>query len=300
VTLQSPPNSFLDVSSLLETSLPRQRIAWMPFVVGGFVTAVFLSWYFGHQGDGGNEIVSFVLTSGLTVMIVLMSVVSVLTVRRARAEQAQLAAIDELVQLRRWAESAMILQAFLSRPARSHSARAQALIYLAMVLTRYHRFEDSVAVHDYILSHISVDDSTGHAIRLGRAMALLREDSLLDADRAIAELRRESRGGESPGLALVEIFRDVKTGHPAEAIEMFEKSIPLMRKHLGHRIADVWGLAARGYEMLGRTDDAKKAFENATLLVSPAELTRRYPEIGPVAAKYPATIAPIEIGPEVV
>ena len=31
-----------------------------------------------------------------------------------------------------------------------------------------------------------------------------------------------------------EIYRDVKTGHPQEAVEMFEKSLPILRSHLGH------------------------------------------------------------------
>lgn len=279
----------------METSLPRARIAWIPFASTGFVVAVFVSWYFGHRTEDGDQAASVLLSVGLTVFVVIMSLSSVAAVRRARKEQSQLTGIEELVQLRRWPEAAVLLQNFLSRPARSHTSRAQALLYLAMVLTRYHRFEDSVAVHDYILQNIALDDATGHAVRLGRAMGLLREDSLLDSDRAIAELRRESRGTESPGLALVEIYRDVKTGHPAEAIEMFEKSIEMMRKQLGQRIADAWGLVARAYDMLGRTGEAKTAYENATLLVSPAELSRRYPEIGALAGKFSPSMEPPEV-----
>ena len=150
-----------------------------------------------------------------------------------------------------------------------------------MVLARYHRYEDSVTVHEYLLSEIPLDDVTEHGVRLGRAMALLREDNLLDADRAIAELRRTSRGIESAGLALVEIYRDVKTGHPAEAIEMFESRLPAMRRQLGHRVADAWALAARAYDMLGRREEAQTAYENATVLMPLPELTRRYPEIAP-------------------
>jgi tetratricopeptide (TPR) repeat protein len=297
--MQSPPNTFLDVSSLLESSMPRPRVPWLPFAAGGFFLAVFLSWYFGKQSDAAEAVASALFSIAFTFFIVFLAVTSFIAVRRARAEQGQLVAIEELVQLRRWPEAAMILQEFLSRPARSHTARAQALLYLAMVLARYHRFEDSVAVHEYILTHINLDDSTGHAIRLGRAMALLREDSLLDADRAIAELRRESRGEKSPGLALVEIYRDVKTGHPAEAIEMFEKSVEIMRGHLGQRIADAWGLVARAYDLVGRGADAQSAFANATLLVSPGELGRRYPETAKLAEKYKATVAPVEVAAEV-
>jgi tetratricopeptide (TPR) repeat protein len=188
-----------------------------------------------------------------------------------------------------------MLQTMLSRPARSPLARAQSLLYLAMVLARYHRFEDSVAVHDYILGEIPLDDVTDHAVRLGRAMSLLREDNLLDADRAIAELRRTSRGVDSAGLALVEIYRDVKTGHPAEAIEMFEKQLQVLRRQLSHRVADAWALVARAYDLLDRRQDAQTAYDNATLLMPLAELTRRYPEISPLATKYQPAPAPSEV-----
>jgi tetratricopeptide (TPR) repeat protein len=224
-----------------------------------------------------------------------VTVVGFISVRRVRAEQSAVSAVDELVQLRRWPEAGLMLQTMLSHPARSPLARAQSLLYLAMVLARYHRFEDSVAVHDYILSQIPLDDVTDHAVRLGRAMSLLREDNLLDADRAIAELRRTSRGVESAGLALVEIYRDVKTGHPAEAIEMFENRLPVLRRQLSHRVADAWALAARGYDMLDRPQDAQTAYQNATLLMPLAELTRRYPEISPLASRYQPAAAPAEV-----
>jgi tetratricopeptide (TPR) repeat protein len=290
-----PP--FLDVQMLIEASQPRPRIAWMRFGMAGFIAALLLSWMAGRQGanEPGQETWSSLIAAGLLLLIGGMAMVNMLAVRQARAEQGQLQALEELIQLRRWPEAAMMLQFFLSRPARSAAGRAQALLYLAMVLARYHRFEESVAVHDYVLREIPLDDVTGYAVRLGRAMGLLREENLLDADRAIAELRRESRGMESAGLALVEIYRDVKTGHPAEAIEMFNNRLAVMRKQLGHRVADAWGLAARAYDLLDRPAEARAAYENATLLAPVGELARRYPEIAALNGKYSPAAAPAEV-----
>jgi hypothetical protein len=137
---------------------------------------------------------------------------------------------------------------------------------------------------------------------------MLREDHLLDADRAINELRRSLRSSakiseeddgerapdeiESAGLALVEIYRDVKTGHPAEAIETFNKRLPALREQLGHRAGDAWVLVARAYDMLNRPDDAQRAYENATLLADRTELERRYPEVAPLASRYRAAAVP--------
>jgi tetratricopeptide (TPR) repeat protein len=291
----APP--FLDVNTLLEASEPRPRIPLIQFLIGGFVMAIILSFFLNRSPQGGasQDLLQSLIGFGLMGFVGCVTLTGFLSVRRVRAEQAAVAAVDELVQLRRWPEAGLMLQTMLSHPARSPLARAQSLLYLAMVLARYHRFEDSVAVYDFILTEIPLDDVTDHAVRLGRAMSLLREDNLLDADRAIAELRRTSRGVESAGLALVEIFRDVKTGHPAEAVEMFEKRLPAMRRQLSHRIADAWGLVARAYDMLDRPAEAQVAYENATLLVPLPELTRRYPEIAPLASKYDAATAPREV-----
>ena len=99
---------------------------------------------------------------------------------------------------------------------------------------------------------------------------------------------------ESAGLALIEIYRDVKTGHPAEAIEMFETKLPSLTEQLGHRVADAYVLAAKAYDLLGRSDDAQATFEKATLLSPLAELARRYPEVESLETKYQPALAPAE------
>src|SRR5262249_12612234 len=169
----------------------------------------------------------------------------------------------------------------------------------------YHRFEDAIAVQDHLLEQVNLDDSTAHALRLGRAMAMLRDDHLFDADRAISDLRRSTRraeesdpnanagpGFESAGLALIEIYRDVKTGHPAESIELFNAKLPILRQQLGHRVGDAYALSARAYDLLGRQCEAQDAYEKATLLSPVEELNRRYPEVQTLAEKYRATVVP--------
>lgn len=125
-------------------------------------------------------------------------------------------------------------------------------------------------------------------------MSMLHEDRLFDVNKAIGDLRRSRDGQESAGLALVEIYRDVKTGHPEEAIEIFERKLPVMREQLGQRVADAHALAARAYDLLGREAEARAAYENATLLSPEVELQRRYAEVRPLGEKYPAAVAPAE------
>ncbi len=127
-----------------------------------------------------------------------------------------------------------------------------------------------------------------------RAMALLRDDALLDADRAISDLRRRGPRASGP-LALIEIYRDVKTGHPAEAIDALRRAAGRAPAHLGHRVADAHALVARAYDLLGRDAEAAAAYGRATALAPAAELHRRYPELDPLRGKYPPTPAPQEV-----
>jgi tetratricopeptide (TPR) repeat protein len=231
-------------------------------------------------------------------------VITWLAVRAHRAEQLQLEAAEELVTLRRWPQAAVLLEGMLMTPTRTPGARVQALIYLAGVLARYHRFEDAIAVQNHLLEHVNLDENTAHALRLGRAMAMLRDDHLFDADRAISDLRRSTRrseeadggasgpGFESAGLALIELYRDVKTGHPAEAVELFNAKLPILRQQLGHRVGDAYALLAKACDLLGRQNEAQDAYAKATLLSPVEELSRRYPEVQSLAGKYQAVPTP--------
>lgn len=295
----SPPDfaeDFLDVPALLESSEPRRRVGLFWYALGGFLLVVLGATLVSQGSETGRRVVDALSAVAMLGVVVGMLVLTTLTVRRHRGEQQRIEAAAELVQLRRWPEAAGLLRDALSRPTRTAALRGQALTYLASVLARYHRFGDAIAVCDHLLENGLVDGVAAHGVRLGRAMAMLREDHLVDADRAIAELRRtiSSSGVESAGLALVEIYRDVKTGHPDEAIQVFEERLPLLRDQLGHRVADAYALVARAYDLTGRTSDAQDTYARATLLSPVVELRRRYPEVEALAGRYQPSEAPIE------
>jgi len=287
---------FLDVPALLESSQPKARVGLFWYALGAFLLVVLAATLLSQSSETGRRLVDALSAVLMVAAIAGMAVFTGLTVRKHRGEQQALEAAGELVQLRRWPEAAALLRDVLSRPARTGALRGQALIYLASVLARYHRFGDAIAVFEHLLDHDLVDATTAHGLRLGRAMAMLREDHLFDADRALAELRRTvaQAGVESAGLALVEIYRDVKTGHPDEAVAVFEQRLPVLRDQLGHRVADAYALAARAYDLLGRAAEAQDAYTKATLLSPLVELHRRYPEVEKLAGRYAPAPAPPE------
>jgi len=287
--------AFLDVAALLEASLPRERTGWFWYALGGFLLVVVASAYTTAHSAAGGAAVNVLSGAAMLGIMVAMSVMSWRAIKRARAEQMQLESVEELVQLRRWPQAAVLLNGMLSQPARGPQGRLQALLYLTAVLARYNRYSDAIAVQEHLLENLDLDPGTAYGLRLGRAMALLQEDHLFDADRAINELRRFASENNSAGLALVEIYRDVKTGHPAEAIEIFNAQLPTLRQQLGHRVADAWALIAKAHDLLERKDEARAAYTNATLLAPAAELHRRYLEVSTLASHYTPAEAPVEM-----
>jgi tetratricopeptide (TPR) repeat protein len=290
----SPP-PFLDVSSLLESSRPLQRFNWISYAAGTFLIVTVISLFQGSQASPFFKTLQTTMSLLVFPTLVAAAVMSISNVRRFRSQQRTLEAIEEMMLLRRWEPAGMLLDRFLAMPARTAGLWAQALVDLASLLSRHHRFEDAIAVQTFVIDNELLDDQSDFFVRLSRAMAMLREDHLVDADRALSDLRRRDADKQSGGLALVEIFRDVKTGHPDEAIALFAKHLPKMQQQLGHRVADAHALVAKAYDLLGQEAEARAAYERATLLAPPSEMQRRYPELIKLAEKYPAAVAPPEI-----
>lgn len=234
-------------------------------------------------------------------------------VRGYRNELSELDQIEDLLALKRHPELSPRLQAVMSQPMRTDQNRLRAMVLLASVLGRLQRYDDALLVYNELVDAERLAGPGGAMVKLGRAMAMLHSDHLYDADRAINDLRRlidrggaESEaqqfdaslpaGGPDAGatgaLRIVELYRDVKTGHAEEAIALFEQNIGTLRKGLGHRVGEAYAMAAVAYDRVGREDDARQAFADATTLQGVGDLLNRYAELRPLIAKYTPTRAP--------
>jgi hypothetical protein len=287
----APP---LDPNELISTSQTVRGGEWFWLIAGSFVLVLLIASWASSQNANVASMVRLLGGAGMIAAAIGMAFYTRHVAGARSAEMRKLESIDEMVQLRRWPAAAAGLQQLLSQPMRLPQARVQALVYLATVLGRMRRYADTVAVQEYVLSNVMLDDSSSHALRCGRAMAMLHEDQLVDADRAINELRRSGPGLESSGLVLVEIYRDVKTGHPGEAIELFREKLPQLRRQLSHRVADAWALVARAYDMVGQSPLAAEAYFNASALAPIAEISSRYPEVAALTGRYDPAPAPNE------
>lgn len=285
--METPKQQFLDVDRLLESSEVQTRGNYLPLIFGVVVLLTFMvGQALADAMQASPGVVTALKLAVMTGVLIGVSSFSVSSLRRYQRQQLLLQSIDELMHLRRWPEAGTSLERLLSRPARLPQVRVQALIYLGGVLSRYHRYTDAIRVYEYVLEQVRLDAPTDLSIRIGRAMAMLHEDHLVDADRAISELRRHPAGGASGAVALVEIYRDVKTGHMDDAIRLaIEKRDPI-RLQLGHRCGDVHALVARAYDVLNQPEAAQKSYRAATLLQPEVELQRRYAEVARLAGKY--------------
>lgn len=283
-----PPLAFVDVPALLESSEPQPRVPWfwlgLGVSVGLMVTAAAVAMPSVQLAAAGVAFLTFLA----------LPILMRWTLRDVTAQQRAVAQVGELVQLRRWPEAAGAAHAVLSRPMRSHQLRCEALVFLAAILTRYHQFERAISIHNFLIDNELLAPGGAYGLKIARAMALLRDEHLFDADRAISDLRRAGPAG-SAGLALVELYRDVKTGHPADAIRIFEDKLPVLRDQLGHRLGDAYALAARAYDLANRSAEAADAFRRATLLAPWGELCRRYPEVHKLLGRYEPAPAPAEL-----
>lgn len=285
------PIDFLDLPLLLSGSEPQPRLPWFGIALAGSVILLV-----GGLVAGNAAGTSLQLIASLALAAIFLTLPFVLRFRAKaiREEQSAVQTVMECVQLRRWPEAAAAVRAALGKPARSFALRNEALVYLSAILSRYHRFEDAIAVQNYLIDGERVPPIMAYGLKLGRAMAMLREDHLVDADQAISALRRNGPEN-SAGLALVEMYRHVKTGHPEDALAVFQNKIQIFRDQLGHRAADAYALAARAFDLLNRNAEAADAFTRATLLAPAIELYRRYPEVERMAGRYQPASAPPEM-----
>jgi len=300
---RTPPAlpGFLNVEHLLDraNAAHRPQIPKLFFFVGGVALVLMAAAYLSPTGTNVVRLLEILFPLLALGLVGAMLYSSTNAVRKHRGEVRQLEAVEEFIQLRQWGSAGMAIDGLFNgdEPARSPLVRSQALIFLSVVLARYGRFTDAITVQNFLLENVPFDPGTDYALRVGRVMAMLREDHLFDADRAINELRRlTDRSGQNPdataGLTLVEMYRDVKTGHPVEAVELFESRMETLSDRLGHRVADAYALVSRAYDLLDRTTEAQAAWKRATQLAPAMELARRYPELIACTTKYEPTTAP--------
>src|SRR5689334_3524157 len=98
----------LDVPALLESSKRRARVSWFWYAAGGFLLVVLSATLLSGHSETGKRLVDALSALMMVALVAGMMVMTVVTVRRHRAEQEQVEAASEMVQLRRWPQAALL------------------------------------------------------------------------------------------------------------------------------------------------------------------------------------------------
>lgn len=194
----------------------------------------------------------------------------------------------EAVQLRQWPAARERLVQLLRHPINIGTARAEALLALAAAEEYEGAYGTSQSVYEAILEERAGDALQQHNARVALAVAMLRNGQITDAVNLIDRLERSSLpDGLRAQLEIVCLFREVMMGQPDASPERTERRRRLFRDHLGTRAAYGYALLAAAQDRLGQADSAAASWRDATLLLRPTELLRRFGELEPVAGKYP-------------
>lgn len=216
--------------------------------------------------------------------------------RQLKEEERAVAAVEEAVRMRQFESAVWGLSGVLAKPMLSPLARVRALFAYVGALVRFGRFDEAVTAVDELLEE-GVPSAMVAPLRGAKAFALLREDRLADADRAVTDLKKLGRDGPAGAvLALAEHYREVRTGHVAEVLEHHETRRKLIAQHFTSRVADADALAAWAAYQLGNISLAGKFWQRATTVGNVTELLERFPEL----SKLTSAIAPAPLPPELV
>ena len=298
------PVALGDVPALLDISRPRPVIRQAGRAIMAIWAAALLGPIVGLP-PGPLEAAALLATLGGSIYLSVLGA-------GVRTENATLDRLEGWLAMRRTAETVAPLHRLMSRPMRGPENRLRAMLLLGGVLSRLDRHDDALSVYDELIDTEGLAGPGGAVVKLARASEMLRADHLYDADRAINDLRRLlDRGGVAAemarfdtglvarpdpaalaGLRLLELHRDVKTGHNAEAVDHFTAELPDLRRGLGHRVADAHALIAIAAHRLNRPADAQARFADATALAPLSELVKRYPDLWPLCAVYSPTSPP--------
>lgn len=276
---------------VLAASRPRPRVPVYHVAVIAFV-ATLAGMFFGDGITDGASLVRKIVP-----LIVPLGVLAFALCWGAhlaaemRAEDRAVGNAEDALHAERLELAAHIIANLTASAMYSNANRFRALWVYIGALLDLRRFDDVVSASGQMLAEGVPSDMAG-PLWAAMAYSLLREDRLVDATGALHELRKLSRSdsaGPAPAmLALVEMYRDVTSGHPDEVLESHAKHRDAIAAALGYRVSDADALAALAAHLRQRHDFAATLWQRATLLQPAAELLTRYPELQPLIT-YPAS-----------
>ncbi len=222
------------------------------------------------------------------VMLGLMGMI-LYAVRRQRQLSRLMLEGMEAVQLKEWEKARQKLTELLRHPLRHERARAEALLALSQVAEADDNYEAAQFVYESMINEDVGDSLQLHNAKVGLAASMLRTGQTTDAVQQVDKLaRKDVPEPLEAQVELLSLFREVYMGQTRDSVEQAEHRRQLFRKYLSTRAGYGYALQAAAFHRENQPDQARRYWQDATLLVRPNELLKRFEELSDVAASYPA------------
>jgi len=197
------------------------------------------------------------------------------------------------MQMRQWPAAAAAMSRLMGDPIDSPDMRSVVLLWLAELATRAGRHDAAVAALDEVLE-VDVSGQYRQSAMAEKALALLRAQRLTDATTLLDNLRTMDL--IEPVASLVEVgqlYRRIRTRNFASIITDADALARRARAVFHRQAAYVYGLIALALEQAGHAGPAQAYYDCATRLMSPAELERRFSELGPLSERLVPARSPL-------
>jgi len=200
--------------------------------------------------------------------------------------QESLRRVHELTVLRRYDEAAAEAWALIPRVQRWPDHHLQATMLLTADLAALHAYEAAAAGQSYLLRFVPEGHPAGQILRLQRALALLHEDRLADADDELRQVEREKRSPLAEALHRVaRMYQQLRTHRAAEVVADADQR-PARLRPLAVEAGYAYGMMAAAFDRLDQSDEARRWWKLATLLLPDAAIAREAPETAGLAERY--------------
>lgn len=211
---------------------------------------------------------------------------------------AQLVEVFESVQLQEWDRATPLLHRVLSRPIRQPQARCELLLALASAAEAQGQYDTAQRIYEAVLEENQGDPLQLHTARTALAGAMLRTGQIADAVSLLDRLARSENTGSMPEplraqVELVSLLREVLLGQAQDSLDKAGERRRLFRDYLSTRAGYGYGLLAAAFDRAQQSEQAGRYWHDATLLIRPAALLARYPELEAVAVRYPPAEVPL-------
>jgi tetratricopeptide (TPR) repeat protein len=211
--------------------------------------------------------------------------------KRMRDLERQTLRVQELAMLRRSVESLRLGWDLLPRLTHAPPLHGRVVASLAHNLDQLRCFEAAIGAYDYLLAHLSPQDPVAMQFQVLRSIAQLATDRLTDADDALRRLRGAIGDFKHTAIAaayrMAQLVQQIRTHHWEQAIQdsanLLADLRPLgVQAGYGHAMIALAYHEQAAHARIPAPEDVKVWWSRATLLLAPAALVERFPELHPL------------------